>query len=97
VIDFDVGRHNLVSREDHPDSSSFFRIAADTILDPFKGIHINQEGSETCPSCLEGVGVTGLISKKYKYTHFFQFFKLVKQQQHQMNTLLHKYENTTNK
>jgi hypothetical protein len=27
----------------------------------------------------------------------FQFFKLVRQQQHQINTLLHKYENTTNK
>jgi hypothetical protein len=35
-------------------------------------------------------------SKKYENTHFFQFFKHVKQQ-HQINTLLHKYENTTNK
>jgi hypothetical protein len=41
VIDFGVGRHTLVSREDHPDSPSFFRIATDTTLDPFKGIHIN--------------------------------------------------------
>jgi hypothetical protein len=43
VIDFGVGRHTLVSREDHPDSPSFFRIAADTALDPFKGIRISQE------------------------------------------------------
>ena len=35
--------------------------------------------------------------KKIQNTHFFQFFKHVKQQQHQINTLLHKYENTTNK
>jgi hypothetical protein len=58
VIDFGVGRHTLVSREDHPDSPSFFRIATDTTLDPFRGIHISQGGSETLPWCLEGMGVT---------------------------------------
>jgi hypothetical protein len=31
--------------------------------------------------------------KKYKDNHFFQFFKHLKQQQHQTNTMLHKYEN----
>jgi hypothetical protein len=45
----------------------------------------------------EYLGKCRKTSKKYKNTHFFQFFKLVKQQQHQINTLLHKYENTTNK
>ena len=31
-------------------------------------------------------------SKKNNYTHFFQFFKHLKQQQHQIDTLLHKYD-----
>jgi len=46
MIDFGVGRHTLVSREDHPDSPSFFKIAANTTLDPFKGIRITQGSSE---------------------------------------------------
>jgi len=64
VIDFGVGRHTLVSREDHPNSPSFFRIATDTLLDPFIGIHIILGGSETCLWCLEGVGVIGLIQRE---------------------------------
>jgi hypothetical protein len=57
------------------------------------------EGSECnfSATSTENVGKCRKTSKKYKNTHFFQFFKLVKQQQHQINTLLHKYENTTNK
>ena len=35
--------------------------------------------------------------KKYKNIHFFQNFKHLKQQQHQIDTLLHKYDGTTNK
>jgi hypothetical protein len=58
VVDFGVRRHTLVIWEDHPDSPSFFRIAKDIALDPFKGIHISQGGSETRPWCLEGMGVT---------------------------------------
>jgi hypothetical protein len=64
VIDFGVGRHTLVSREDHPDSPSFFRIATDTAQDPFKGIHISHGGSEIRPWCLEGMGVTRLIQRE---------------------------------
>jgi hypothetical protein len=61
VIDFGVGRHTLVSWEDHPDSPSFFKIATDTTLDPFRGIHISQGGSKILLWYLEGVGVARLI------------------------------------
>jgi hypothetical protein len=64
VIDFGVGRHTLVCQVDHPDSPSFFRIAIDTTLNTFRGIHISQGGSKTRPWCLEGVGVTGLIQRE---------------------------------
>ena len=33
--------------------------------------------------------------KKYKNIHFFQFSKHLKQQEHQINTLLNKYGNKT--
>ena len=35
--------------------------------------------------------------KKYKNIHFFQFSKHLKQQEHQINTLLHEYENKTDR
>ena len=34
-------------------------------------------------------------SKNTKYVHFFQNFKHIKQQQHQINTLAHKYGEIT--
>jgi hypothetical protein len=64
--------------------------------------HVGESVGE-CPeynfsaTSVENVGICCKTSKKYKNNHFFQFFKLVKQQQHQINTFLHKYENTTNK
>jgi hypothetical protein len=35
------------------------------------------------------------ILKNTKYIHFFQNFKHIKQQQHQINTLAHKYGEST--
>jgi hypothetical protein len=35
--------------------------------------------------------------KNTKYIHFFQTFKYIKQQQHQINTLAHKYGESNNK
>ena len=45
----------------------------------------------------ENIGKCRKTSKKYKNTHVFQLFKHLKQQQHQIDTLLHKYDDTTNK
>jgi hypothetical protein len=56
VIDSSVGRHTLVSREDHPDSPSLFRIAEDTTLDLFKWIFTSPGGFKNSPLVLGGHG-----------------------------------------
>lgn len=52
--------------------------------------------SEKSTKNLENFGKQQQILKNAKYIHFFQIFKHIKQQQHQINTLAHKYVEITN-
>jgi hypothetical protein len=57
--------------------------------------------SDFSVTSVENIGISRKMSQDLKkiqeYSFFFNFFKHPKQQQRQIDTLLHKYENTTNK
>ena len=57
---------------------------------------INRRGSKKKLSVLSAKMSANIGNlKKYKNIHFFQFSKHLKQQEHQINTLLHEYGNKT--
>ena len=61
--------------------------------------YLQGSGLQLIGNIRENIGkyqqILAKFKKKYKNIHFFQIFKHLKQQQHQINTLPHKYEKKT--